>query len=347
MIYIGGVMKINKSAVSLIFLLFVVILLISCSFEAKEGALRGIALSERVIIPSLLPLLIIFNLIQSSSAGRLFEKLLSPVTRYALRLPKCTGGCVFFGLMGGFPSGAILTNNLYENGDIDDKTARRLLRFNFSGGPAFIITAVGTGFLQSKKAGLILFASVTLSSIIIAVLTSFFAENEESGEYSFAQLSVDEALTKSVEQAIKSVLSISAYIILFSAVNSIITVPSFLAPIIEITSGINESCKGFSIPQLAFFLSFGGLCIHLQIFGIIKRAKMKYLDFLLWRVIGAFFAYICAILLLKAFPVEAEVFSNYSDNIYRFTSVNATLSVLMVLGCAVFIFDLEGRKTKC
>ena len=74
---------------------------------------------------------------------------------------------------------------------------------------------------------------------------------------------------------------------------------------------------------------------------------MKYLDFLIWRIIGAFLAYICAILLLKAFPVEAEVFSNYSDNIYRFTSVNATLSVLMVLGCAVFIFDLEGRKTKC
>lgn len=347
MIYIGGVMKINKSAVSLIFLLFVIIMLISCSFEAKEGALRGIALSERVIIPSLLPLLIIFNLIQNSSAGRLFEELLSPVTRYALRLPKCTGGCVFFGLTGGFPSGAILTNNLYENGDIDDKTARRLLRFNFSGGPAFIITAVGTGFLQSKKAGLILFASVTLSSIIIAFLTSFFGKNEMNGEYSFAQMSIDEALTKSVEQAIKSVLSISAYIILFSAINSIITVPSYLTPLIEITSGIAENYKSFSIPQLAFFLAFGGLCIHLQIFGFIKRAKMKYLDFLLWRIIGAFLAYICAFLLLKIFPVETAVFSNYSDNIYRFTSVNATLSVLMVLGCAVFIFDLAGRKAKC
>ena len=221
------------------------------------------------------------------------------------------------------------------------------MRFNFSGGPAFIITAVGTGFLQSKKAGLILFASVTLSSIIIAVLNSFFGKNEMNGEYSFAQMSIDESLTKSVEQAIKSVLSISAYIILFSAINSIITVPSYLTPLIEITSGIAENYKSFSIPQLAFFLSFGGLCIHLQIFGIIKRAKMKYLDFLLWRVIGAFFAYICAILLLKAFPVEAAVFSNYSDSIYRFTSVNATLSVLMVLGCAVFIFDLAGRKAKC
>lgn len=74
---------------------------------------------------------------------------------------------------------------------------------------------------------------------------------------------------------------------------------------------------------------------------------MKYSDFLLWRVInGVISAGVCAVL-LQIFPEDSEVFSNYSETIVRPTSVNAALSVLMLLGCAVLIFDLENKKRKC
>src|SRR5699024_12796906 len=56
--------SINKDS----FLLFAALalsgVLIVCSSEAKEGALYGAALAQRVIIPSLLPLLILFNFVQ-------------------------------------------------------------------------------------------------------------------------------------------------------------------------------------------------------------------------------------------------------------------------------------------
>lgn len=73
-----------------------------------------------------------------------------------LRLPKCAGSALFLGLIGGYPSGALLTANLYRNGDIDSNCAKRMLRFDFSGGAGFIITALGTGILKSKQQGIIL-----------------------------------------------------------------------------------------------------------------------------------------------------------------------------------------------
>lgn len=131
--YIGGIMKIKKDALLLAGALLCAGALIVFSYKAKEGALYGAALAEKVVIPSLLPLLIIFNFILNCGAGRVLETILSPFTYGVLRLPKCTGAAVFFGLIGGYPTGALLTANLYRNSDIDSSTAKRLLRFNFSG----------------------------------------------------------------------------------------------------------------------------------------------------------------------------------------------------------------------
>lgn len=57
-------------------------------------------------------------------------------------------------------------------------------------------------------------------------------------------------------------------------------------------------------------------------------------------------SYMICTLLLQIFPQEKAVFSNFSDGIVRATSINASLSVLMLLGSAVLIFDLENRKKR-
>lgn len=345
--YIGDFMKVKKDSYELAVLTAMAILLIAFSLDAKNGAKYGLALSENIIIPSLLPMLMIFNLITKSGAGRIVEKIFAPFTEKVLHLPKCTGAAIVFGLTGGYPTGAILTQNLYDNNDIDKSTARRLLRFNINGGAAFIITAAGTAALGSEKAGLILFLSCTLASLLIAVISARFYDKPDNSELDFFSLPFGEALNKSVEGSIKSVLNISAYIILFSALNEIIKIPPFFEPFLEITSGVTEGNNIFSIPELAFLLSFSGLCIHFQIFGIIKKVNMKYIDFLLWRIIHALISYIICLLILQIFPIDISVFSNSAQSITQLSSVNYTLSVLMVLGCAVLVFDLESKKRKC
>ncbi len=346
MIYIGDNMKIKKEFIELIFLFSAAILLIAFSSSAKSEAFNGLEMAGRIVIPSLLPLLIIINLISNAETKNIIEKILSPFTEKILRLPRSTGSAVFFGLIGGYPTGALLTDSLYSNEDIDSETAKRLLRFNVNGGAAFIITATGTSVLKSQKAGIILFASTTAAALLIAFLSSFHYKKINYPVPGYCSLSLGEALNKSTENSIQAVLNITAYIVLFSAISNILTIHQPLIPIFEITNGIVENFRIFTLPELAGLLSFAGLCIHFQLLSVIKKIGMHYFDFFIWRVFHSVLSYGICFLLLKVFPTETAVFSNLADITAKPISVNTALSVLMILGCAVIILDIESRKRK-
>lgn len=340
-------MKIKKDYIELFMLFALGVLLIAFSAEAKTGAKNGAALCDNIIIPSLLPVLMVFNIIMKTGAGRALDSLFSLVTEKIFRLPRCAGTAVIFGLIGGYPTGALLTESLFDVQDIDDETARRMLRFNVNGGAAFIITAVGTSILKSQKAGLILFASTTFSAAFLAVLSSFRYKKITNSHDSYCTMSFGEAMNFGVESALKGTLKMSAYIIVFSAVNDIIKVPKPLSPFIEITNGISNGVKLFSLPELAFLLSFAGFCIHFQLFSIIKKVKMKYLDFLLWRIAHAILSYFCCLGLTKIIPTDEAVFSNISDVTAKASYISPTFSIIMLLACAVLIFDIDSKKKKC
>ena len=346
MIYIGDNMKIKKDFIELIILFSTAILLIAFSSSAKNGALHGLEMAGEVVIPSLLPLLIIFNLISKAETKLLIENLFAPFTEKVLRLPRSAGSAILFGLIGGYPTGALLTESLYRNEDIDCETAKRLLRFNVNGGAAFIITATGTAVLKNQKAGIILFVSTTVSALLIAFLSSFHYKKIKHPTPSYCTTSFGEALNESTEGAVKAVLNLTAYIVLFSAISSILKIPQPFVPVFEITNGIVEHFKIFTLPELAGLLAFAGFCIHFQLLSIIKKIGMQYFDFFIWRVFHAVLSYGICFLLLKIFPTELPVFSNFSNITTEIISVNTALSVLMIMGCGVIILDIESRKRK-
>ena len=67
-------MKIKKEFIELIFLFSAAILLIAFSSSAKSGAFNGLEMAGRIVIPSLLPLLIIINLISNAETKNIIEK---------------------------------------------------------------------------------------------------------------------------------------------------------------------------------------------------------------------------------------------------------------------------------
>ena len=69
-------MKIKKEFIELIFLFSAAILLIAFSSSAKSGAFNGLEMAGRIVIPSLLPLLIIINLISNAETNNIIEKIL-------------------------------------------------------------------------------------------------------------------------------------------------------------------------------------------------------------------------------------------------------------------------------
>ena len=334
----------RKNVLTLVILIAVAGILIIFSKDARAGALEGLTLSQNTIIPSLTPLLIIFFIIMKTSAKDIIAKAFGFISVYVFNLPQVTFPAIFFGLIGGYPTGALLTNELFIKGEIDEKQAQRLLRFNFCGGCGFIITAVGAATHGSTKAGVILFLSNVISSVIIGLILSFSEKRKPQSYYSYTEeTGFGDALTAATDSAIKSVLNITAFIILFSAINKIFSIPKELMPFIEITGGV---CGNSSYPlaQLGAYLSFGGLCIHFQLLSVITRTKMKYYDFLFFRILGGLLSYCITKLLLLLIPIDVTVFSNTSIGVVQFSSVNIALSVLMIIGCFVIIMDISSKK---
>ncbi len=324
----------------------IIILIMLHSNEAKTGAMKGIELSLKVIIPSLLPILILTNSIVKSKCSYLFDILFGKITTKLFRLPKQATSPILFGLISGYPAGALLTRNLMESGSITESDARRILRFNFNGGIAFIITAVGTVKLENTKAGVILFLCNILSSIIIGAVQGLKHRNNHYYYAKIEKKPISDGIIDSVESSAKSVLMMSSYIILFSAISNMFELPDYVMPLLEITNGVFYSKADISFGLLAFFLSFGGLCIHFQIYDVIKKADMHYFDFLLHRIISGSLSYFLGKVYTILFPEEASVFSNFAVKSSSLGHCNTMLSVILLIGCVVLVFDIKNRKSE-
>ena len=334
----------KKDILILISLLAISGVLITFSSKAREGAYNGLILAENTIIPSLMPLLIIFLLIMKTGAKDILAKDLGFVSKGLFRLPSVTLPAVFLGLVGGYPTGALLTYELLKAEEIDYYQAKNLLRFNFCGGCGFIITAVGSGVIKSQKAGVILFLSNLLSSLIIGFVLSFFNKKPDKRYYSYTpNINLGDALNDATLGAVNSVLNITAYIVLFSSVANIVSVPKFIMPLIEITNGVCAK-NSFSLAELSGYLAFGGLCIHLQLLPVILKSKMNFLDFIGFRLLSAFLSYVITKLICLAFPFDTAVFSNVSQKQGAFSSINMTLSFLLIVGAVVLVLDINERK---
>lgn len=334
--------NVTYSFFQMLCLIFLAALFVIFSKNTRRGAYDGLNLAMNTVVPSLLPLLIIFLTFMKSSANNILIKLFGNFSRSLFNLPEAAFSAILFGLVGGYPTGALLTEELFEAGEIDSNQAKRLMCFNFCGGCGFIITAVGTVTFNSTSVGVMLFLSNVLSSILIGFALSFKEKRLEKSEYPLAfSVSLGDALTLAAPKAAQSVIVITAYIVLFSALSSIVKIPEPLLPIIEVTNGV---CNGdFSLPLTAAFLSFGGICIHLQFSSVLRKFKMSYFEFLLFRLISSVLSYFIMKLLLYFFPVDVSVFANSSTPV-KLSSVNITLSVLLVVGCFVSVFDLNSRR---
>jgi len=336
----------SETALALI-LTAIVFALIYASPAAKAGAENGIAMCEQIIIPSLLPIMIITNIMLKSKAAGFFEILFGRVFVRLLKLPKTAVTPVIFGLIGGYPAGAVLTLEQYNSGLLEGSDAKRIMHFNLCGGVAFIINAVGGGYYKSINSGVFLYIITVSASFIIASVTAAFEKRTVSKKTKSAALSISDALCSAAEVSSRSVILMSAYIILFCAITGTVSVPFFIKPLLEITGGIFASGIRLPLPYCAFFLSFGGLCVHLQIAGILNQMHIKYFDFFIYRLAGGVLSYLLCRICLPLLPESAAVSANMAASVpFEFTEVNTALGIITMLGCAAIVLDIEGRKIK-
>ncbi len=344
--------KIKKEYLSLIVILFCVYLMFRFPVAIKEGVNEGLNICFHTIIPSLFPFITLSTYIVKSNILFPVYKLFSIPVRLLFKQPSYSVSAIFMSMIGGFPVGIKMANDLYMKGQITNEQAQRLSLFCMNAGPAFVITAVGTNMLNSTKAGIIIYSSLCISSLVSGIISSFITEKNNNiikpKKEKPLQLS---SLSASVTDAVQCIFGICAWVVLFSSITECIETLNLPEQVYICITSFSEVTKGCSLltgklplPMVAGVIGFGGICVHCQVLEYIKNIGIKYRYFFITRILNGILSGIITYAILLFFPVEINVFSN-SDKIssYSFSFSYSAFFVFMIM-CVVMIFDIDRKK---
>ena len=325
------------------------VLLVLYSPLALEGARQGLALCGQVIIPSLYPFFVLAGIFTGLGAGA------------GKARGRALAGAVLLGFLGGYPLGAKTAAQLMEQGALTRAQAQRLQLFCVNAGPAYLIGAVGAGMLGSRRAGVILFASMLVSGLAMGAFTRFWpAQGDAAAVQPPAQAqrkSMDHILLTAVTQATGSILGVCAWVVLFSCLCALLQLlPHGLWPaipalnvLLEVSSGSAAVLRaGMPLPVLCAALGWGGLGVHCQLLGDIRKTGLPLRLFWASRLLhGALGAAVCSAL-VRWSPIEMPAAALWgAGRMVRLWTVSAPAAAAILFFCAFLIMDLDLNRKVC
>lgn len=225
----------------------VIIILLSAVFmlvnprETVLAASAGLHLWYSTVVPALLPFFIVAEILVQIRFVNFLGILLEPVMRPLFRLPGCSALVVVMGFTSGFPVGAILTKQLYEQKMLTRDEAERLLVFTNNASPLFILGAVGVGMFASPAAGYLLAFAHYLSNLLVGLLWRFRGEpGQRAKDAGVSNLSLawqtmmptpkkplagpGKLLGDAIRNSINNVMAVGGFILVFSVLTRMLSV---------------------------------------------------------------------------------------------------------------------------
>lgn len=150
-----------------------VLLLAAFPAQALEASLRGLSIWWEVLFPALFPFFVISELLLGFGIVHFFGKMLDPLMRPLFRIPGIGGFVVTMGYASGYPVGARLTAQLWEQKLINRAEGERLVAFTTTSDPIFLIGAVSVGFFHNAALAPVLAAAHYFGGVIIGLLMRF------------------------------------------------------------------------------------------------------------------------------------------------------------------------------
>lgn len=296
----------------LIFIVFItsIFLILLNSYEIMEGIKFSFYICINNLFPSLIPFMLLSNILIKynfvSEVNDLFGNLMK-----LFKVNKNASFVFIMSILSGSPSNAKYIKDLLDNKLININDAKKCLKFCHFTNPVFVIGTIGYTFLNNKKLGLIILISHFLSSIIIGLFNKKDKEiyndfNIINNKSNFIII-LKESIFITINNLFLILGIITTTIIITTIINNIININNnfkFIYGLIEITQGL----KYLSISNLnielktiisSFLISFGGICIHIQVLSILDNKKIRYFPYFMSRIIHGILSSIITFLIIN------------------------------------------------
>ncbi len=147
--------------------------------EGFAAALRGVSIWWDVLFPALFPFFVISEMLLGFGIVHFFGTILDPMMRPVFRIPGIGGFVMALGFASGYPVGARLTSQLWEQKLVNREEGERLVAFTTSSDPIFLIGAVSIGFFHDASLALILAVAHYGGAIAIGLLMRIHGRKSE------------------------------------------------------------------------------------------------------------------------------------------------------------------------
>lgn len=264
------------------------------------------------LIPSLFPFFIIADLLTNYGIVELISELSKKAMNKLFNLSGNSSFILFMSMVSGFPSASKYTKELYEKGLISKTEAEQVLTFTHFSNPLFIIGTIGLIYLKNYRVGILILLVHYSTNFIIALLFKNYNKvriKETSTSFrnilrNIHRKRITNNKTFAVILSNSIINSFNTLVLIFGTITFFLMITTILDNIIQIDAynraifnGIFEMTQGLKytseldIPLVykatlsIFFISFGGISVHIQTLSILSSTKIKYYPFLIARII--------------------------------------------------------------
>ena len=287
-----------KKTIKLTIFSITIFIILYNSYEIMESIRFSFSLCINNLFPPLIPFMLLSNILINYNFISDLSDILKNITTKFFKVNKNCSFALIMSMISGTPSNAKYLKDLYDNNLIDEIDVKKCLNFCHFTNPIFIIGTIGYTFLNNKKLGLVILISHFTSSFIIGFFNKKRKKsninniNNENNKNNFISILKD-SINSTIDTLFLILGIITTCIIITTIINNIFNINDnykFLFGLLEITQGL----KYLSLSNLniyikaiisSFLISFGGLCIHAQVFSILNNKKIRYTPYLISRII--------------------------------------------------------------
>lgn len=304
--------KILSNVLLLLIMILISVEVLIESADVLESVKFSFNIWENSIFPSLFPFFVIGNILIDLGFPKLLGTLLKDVMYKLFKINGTGAFIIILSILSGFPSSAKYTKELYLNGEINDKEATKLLTFTHFSNPLFILGTLSITFLNNKEIGMCILISHYIGNLFIGLIfrnyyiskkdttkvslkNAIISMNSSRTDKSFGQM-LSNAITSSISTLLLILGTVTIFLVLTTLINNNLNVSPYYKSIINGIFEMTQGLKYLSMLKIplykqalisVFFISFGGLSVHMQVLSIISDTKIKYFPYFISRILHA------------------------------------------------------------
>ncbi len=319
--------------------------------ECYAGIEKGVDFCLEVLIPSLFFFMIVSAYITQSGVAEALCRPLGGLSRALFKLPAQSLAVILLSMVGGYPVGASCAAILKKENQLSASEAAKTAYIAVAAGPGFLINFIGSTLLGNSRAGYILLGAQVIAVVLTGVIVGHTVESEPLPPAGMRKKKHGNLLVSAVQSASRAAFGMCAMVVLFSALIEVTdvlidnkAVCDIASAIIEVTNGCNRTCGTVPLYVTAFFVGFGGLSVHFQIYAALGDIPVKKGLFFLFRIIEGIIAMTATYIYLMVTPAPVTVFSSYTASPSVAHSAALAGSAALVLSSVIFVGSIGKRS---